>query len=159
VASQPNDIDAQNAPGRRLRPALRLPTPAIRGHASLRVVVRPAAIRELRRPGPPASLVAFAFELGGDGTSALPAALPPPAGATVCLVLISAKLWRRVASALEADPEDALVIDGYAGLDPLAPRAVTLRATEVTTTALLDAKRAAQGLAREPALTRDDVRG
>jgi hypothetical protein len=50
---------------------------------------------------------------------------------------------RRVASVLEADPEDALVIDGYAGLDPLV---ISLRATELTTKALPEAKRAAQAL-------------
>ena len=49
----------------------------------------------------------------------------------------------------EADPDDALVVDGYAGLDPLAPGVITLRTTEVTTSAQLAAKRAAQASARE----------
>jgi len=113
-------------------------------------------VRELGRPGQRHSLVAFTIELGDAGSSALPKGLPPLNGATACLVLMSAKHWRRVASALEANPEDALVIDGYAGLDPLAPGVITLRATEVMTTAMLDAKRAAQALARAAGAAEQD---
>jgi hypothetical protein len=79
--------------------------------------------------------------------------LPPISAATACLALISAKHWRRVAGALEADPEDALVVDGYASLDPLAPGMIVLRATEVTTLVSLNARRAAQRQADKAAET------
>jgi CspA family cold shock protein len=125
-------------------PTVELPTPALPGYASMRVVGRPAAVQRLGRPGQAPSLVAFTVEIGAEPSSALPKSLPPPSAATTCLVLISIKHWQRVASALDADHEDTLVIDGYAGLDPLAPGMITLRATSVTTTAFLNARRAAQ---------------
>jgi cold shock protein len=134
------------APPKPALPTIDLETPPLRGHASLRVVARPGAVRELGRPGQPASLVAFTVELEAESSTELPKGLPAPSAPTACLVLISAKQWRRVASVLEADPEDALVVDGYVGLDQLAPGVITLRTTEVTTTALLAAKRAAQAL-------------
>jgi CspA family cold shock protein len=139
-------VGAPPAPPKPALPTVELPTPEIRGHAGLRVVARPAAVRELGRPNQQASLAAFIVELGTEGAAAVPKVLPPPSAATACLVLISAKHWRRVAGALEADPEDALVVDGYASLDPLAPGVIVLRATEVTTMTLLSARRAAQSL-------------
>jgi CspA family cold shock protein len=149
---------APPAPPKPALPTVELPTPEIRGHAGLRVVARPEAVKELGRPAQRASLVAFTVELGVEEVAGMSKALPPPSAATACLVLISAKHWRRVAGALDADPEDTLVVDGYASLDPLAPGVITLRATEVTTTALLSAKRAAQArevAAGEPDETRD----
>jgi hypothetical protein len=116
-------------------------------------------VRELGRPGQPPSLIAFTIELGAEGASALLEGLPSPSATTACLVLISAKHWRRVASALEADPEEVLVVDGYASLDPLAPGVITLRATEATTTALLSAKRAAQAQARDLSAAEPDETG
>jgi CspA family cold shock protein len=137
-------------------PTVELPTPAVPGHANMRVVGRPAEVRQLDRPDQAPSLVACVFELDGEAAPALSGGLPPPSAATACLALIAAKHWRHVASALEADPEDALVIDGYAGLDPLAPGMITLRATSVTTTAILQAKWAAQALARAARLAESD---
>jgi cold shock protein len=130
-------------------PTVELPTPAVPGHANMRVVGRPAEVRPLGRPGQAPSVMACVFELAIEAASSVPGSLPPPSAATACLVLLAAKHWRHVASALEADPEDTLVIDGYAGLDPLAPGMITLRATSVTTTAILHAKWAAARAARD----------
>ena len=141
-------VGAPPPPPKPALPTVELPTPAVPGHANMRVVGRPAEVRRLGQPEQAPSLVACVFELGGEAAPAVPGGLPPPSAATACLVLISSKHWQRVASALEADPDDALVIDGYAGLDPLAPGMITLRATSVTTTATLQARRAAQALAR-----------
>jgi len=132
-------------------PTVELPTPVVPGRAHLRIVGRPGEVRPLGRPGQGPSLVACVFDLGGEAAPELPGGLPPPSAATVCVALITAKHWRRVADALEADPEDTLVIDGYAGLAAIAPGVITLRATEVITMTMLQAKRAAQALAREAA--------
>ena len=137
-------------------PTVELPTPAVPGHAIMRVVGRPAEVRPLGRPGQAPSVVACVFELGGEAAPAVPSGLPPASAATACLVLVADKHWRRVASVLEADAEDTLVIDGTAGIDPLAPGMITLRATSVTTTATLQAKWAAQALARAARLAESD---
>ena len=138
-------------------PTVELPTPTVLGHANMRVVGRPAEARPLGRLGQAPSLVACVFELDGEAAPNVPGSLPPPSAATACLVLIAAKHWWHVERALEADPEDALVIDGYIGLDALAPGMITLRATSVTTTATLQAKWAAQRAARDAsALPADD---
>lgn len=138
-------------------PTVELTTPAVAGHANMRVVGRPAEVRPLGQPNQPPSLMACVFELDSAAVPALPSGLPPPSVATGCLALIAAKHWRQVASALAADPEDALVIDGYIALDPLAPGMITLRATSVTTTAILRAKHAAQAAARAASAAAADV--
>jgi CspA family cold shock protein len=140
-------------------PTVELPTPAIPSHTNMRLVGRPAEMRRLGRPDEPPSLVACVFELDADAAPALPGRLPPPSAATACLALIAIKHWQAVARALEASPDDALVIDGHIGLDPLAPGMITLRATSVTTTAMLEAKRAAQALARAARLAEADTEG
>jgi CspA family cold shock protein len=132
-------------------PTVELPTPAAPGNANMRVVGRPAEVRRLGWPEQPPSLVACVFELDGADAPALPGGLPLPSAATACLALIAIKHWQQVAGALEADPEDTLVIDGHIALDPLAPGVITLRATSVTTTAILRARHAARVLAREAA--------
>jgi cold shock protein len=129
-------------------PVVELSTPAVPSNANMRIVGRPAEVRRLGQPEQPPSLMACVFELGGEAAPAMPSGLPPASAATACLVLIASKHWRHVASALEADPDDTLVIDGYTGLDPIAPGMITLRATSVTTTAILQAKYAAQAAAR-----------
>jgi CspA family cold shock protein len=138
-------------------PTVDLPTPAVPSHVNMRIVGRPAGVRWLGWPEQPPSLVACVFELGGEAAPAVPSGLPLPSAATACLILIAAKHWRQVASALEADPEDTLVIDGTAGIDPLAPGMITLRATSVTTTATLQAKWAAQALARAASVAEADA--
>ncbi len=141
-------VGAPPPPPKPALPTVELPTPAGPGHANMRIVGRPAELRRLGRPDESPSMVACVFELDAEAMPALPGSLPPPSATTACLTLISAKHWRAVASALDADPDDALVIDGYIGLDSLAPGMITLRATSVTTTARLQAKSAAQALAR-----------
>jgi CspA family cold shock protein len=132
-------------------PTLELATPPLPSHVNMRIVGRPAEVRRLGWPDQPPSLVACVFELGGEAAPNIPSSLPPPSAATACLVLIAIKHWRQVASALDADLADTLVIDGTAGIDPLAPGMITLRATSVTTTAILQAKWAAQAQARAAA--------
>jgi CspA family cold shock protein len=129
-------------------PSVELPTAAAPASVGLRLVGRPAAVQPLGRPGQSPSVVAFTLDVGAELSPAIPKALPASAGATTCLVLVSSKHWRRVAGALEADPEDALVIDGHAALDPLVPGMITVRATSVATTAQLEARRAEQAAAR-----------
>jgi CspA family cold shock protein len=131
------------APPKPALPTLELATPALPGTVAVRVVCRPAALRELGRTGQAPSLVAFVLDPAAAPAAALPKGLPAASAPTGCLVLISIKHWRRVADALEADADDTLVVDGYAGLDPLAPGMIVLRATSVTTTATLNAERAA----------------
>jgi cold shock protein len=142
---------APPAPPKPALPTLELPASAMPSRVNMRVVGRPAGVRQLGWPNQPPSLVACVFELGSEAAPAVPGGLPPASAATACLALIAIKHWGQVASALEADPEDALVIDGYIGLDPLAPGMITLRGTSVTTTALLRAKYVAQAAAREAA--------
>ena len=150
-------VGAPPPPPRPALPTVELPTPAVPGHANMRVVGRPAELRRLGRPDESPSMVACVFELDVEAAPALPGSLPPPSAATACLTLISAKHWRAVASALEADPDDALVIDGYIGIDPLALGMITLRATSVTTTAMLQARWAAQALARAASVGQPDT--
>jgi cold shock protein len=142
---------APPAPPKPALPTLELTTLALPSHVNMRIVGRPAEARRLGWPEQPPSLVACVFELGSEAAPAAPSGLPLPSAATAYLVLMAIKHWRHVESALEADIEDALVIDGYISIDALAPGMITLRATSVTTTALLRAKHAAQAAARAAA--------
>ena len=47
------------------------------------------------------------------------------------------------AGALDADPEDSLIAEGYPSLDPRFPQGITIHATSVTTKRAQAAKRAA----------------
>lgn len=78
----------------------------------------------------------------GGQAPALPKGLPaPPAEPTTYLVFIAAKQWGKVKPALDADPADRLVIEGYPVLDKrIAGGTVCLYAQNVTTTALQRAK-------------------
>lgn len=80
--------------------------------------------------------------LRGGKAPALPKGLPaPPAEPTTYLVFIAAKQWRTVKPALDANPADRLVIEGYPVLDKrIAGGTVCLYAQSVTTTALQRAK-------------------
>ena len=137
-------------PPKPAQPTVDLPTPAIPAYVRMRVVVRPAEIHELERPRPhpewgnqSSGLVAFTVDLPPEAAPPSPG-LPARGGAAACLVLMAAKHWQGVREALDADPQDALIVNGYAGLDPLAPGMLVLRTTSVSTVALVKARGAAQ---------------
>ncbi|GAB4423894.1 MAG: hypothetical protein Kow0031_02620 [Anaerolineae bacterium] len=77
----------------------------------------------------------------------LPKGLPaPPPKPTTWLVFIAAKQWRKVSQALEADPKDRLIIEGYPAFDArIGGGTMCLYAQSVTTTALQRAKWAEKG--------------
>jgi hypothetical protein len=84
------------------------------------------------------------LSLRQDTAPALPKGLPDPATGTRYALLITAKQWAKIAAALDADPEDALIAEGYPSLDPRFPQGITVHATSVTTKRAQAAKRAAQ---------------
>jgi len=84
------------------------------------------------------------LSLRQDTAPSLPKGLPDPATGTRYALLIAAKQWAKVAAALDADPEDALIAEGYPSLDPRFPQGITVHATSVTTKRAQAAKRAAQ---------------
>ncbi|GAB4447262.1 MAG: hypothetical protein Kow0031_29820 [Anaerolineae bacterium] len=68
----------------------------------------------------------------------LPALPPKP---TTYLVFIAKKQWRKVREAIETDPADKLIIEGYPALNPrIGGGTMCLYAQSVTTTALQRAK-------------------
>ncbi len=73
----------------------------------------------------------------------LPKGLPEPSAGTRYTVFVARKPWTKVAEALAADPEDAVIIEGYAALDPRV-EGIAVYATSATTKRLQAAKRAAQ---------------
>jgi hypothetical protein len=74
---------------------------------------------------------------------ALPKGLPsPPATPTTYAVYIARKQWTKVADALQ-DPEDVLILEGFAALDP-ETTTIAVFATNVTTKQLQQAIRAQQ---------------
>lgn len=84
------------------------------------------------------------LSLRQDTAPSLPKGLPEPATGTRYALLIAAKQWAKIAAALDADPEDALIAEGYPSLDPRFPQGITVHATSVTTKRAQAAKRAAQ---------------
>jgi len=84
------------------------------------------------------------LSLRQDTTPSLPKGLPEPATGTRYALLIAAKHWAKVAEALDADVEDALIAEGYPSLDPRFPQGITVYATSVTTKRTQAAKRAVQ---------------
>jgi len=84
------------------------------------------------------------LSLRQDTAPTLPKGLPDPATGTRYALLIAAKQWAKVAEALDADPEDALIAESYPSLDPRFPQGITVHATSVTTKRTQAAKRAAQ---------------
>jgi len=89
------------------------------------------------------------LSLRQDTAPALPKGLPAPATGTRYALLIAAKQWAKIAEALDADPEDALIAEGYPSLDPRFPQGITVHATSVTTKRAQAAKRAAQATGGE----------
>jgi hypothetical protein len=75
----------------------------------------------------------------------LPKGLPaPPAELTTTVVFIAAKQWRKVQPALQADPTDRVIVEGYPALDKrIGGGTLCLYAQSVTTTGLQKAKFAA----------------
>ena len=142
-------VGAPPPPPKPAQPSVDLPATAAPAQVRMRVVARPAEVHELERARPhpgwgnqSAGLIAFTVDLPPEAAPASPG-LPARGGASPCLVLISARHWPRASAALDADPQDALIVDGYAGLDPVAPGMVVLRATSVSTVALARARSAA----------------
>jgi len=82
------------------------------------------------------------LSLRQDTAPSLPKGLPEPATGTRYALLIAAKQWAKIAEALDADPEDALIAEGYPSLDPRFPQGITVHATSATTKRLQAAKRA-----------------
>jgi CspA family cold shock protein len=150
-------VGAPPAPPKPAVPTVTLATGAAPASCSLRLVGRPALVQPLGRPGQAPSLFAFTLDVSAELSPAMPKGLPAPSGATTCLVLVGAKHWRQVSSALDADLADMLVIDGYAGLDPLAPTMITVRATSVTTLGQLNAELAARRQAAETPVDNTDA--
>ena len=89
------------------------------------------------------------LSLRQDTAPALPKGLPDPTTGTRYALLIAAKQWAKIAAALDADPEDALIAEGYPSLDPRFPQGITVHATSVTTKRAQAAKRAAQAAGGE----------
>ena len=78
----------------------------------------------------------------GDKVPALPKGVPtPPATKTNYVVYIGAKQWKNVAATI-ADPEDALIIEGYPQLDTQTST-ISVFATNITSKKLQAAKRQA----------------
>ena len=70
----------------------------------------------------------------------LPKGLPtPPSMPTNYVVYIASRQWRKVASAI-ADPEDALIVEGFPQLDP-ETSSIAVFATSTTTKKLQMAQR------------------
>jgi len=84
------------------------------------------------------------LSLRQDTAPSLPKELPEPATGTRYALLIAAKQWAKIAEALDADAEDALIAEGYPSLDPRFPQGITVHATSVTTKRTQAAKRAVQ---------------
>ncbi len=84
------------------------------------------------------------LSLRQDTAPALPKGLPAPATGTRYALLIAAKQWAKIAEALDADAEDALIAEGYPSLDPRFSQGITVHATNVTTKRTQAAKCAAQ---------------
>ncbi|GAB4206129.1 MAG: hypothetical protein OHK0022_32880 [Roseiflexaceae bacterium] len=137
--------------GRPARPAATTtPAPAKAaappGPSSVKITLigRPKEVRPLAAPGQtPPPCYALVMDTNLDKQPPLPKGVPPINTATTYLVIVSGKQWRKVAQALADDADDRVVIEGYGGLDPLAPKMITIRATAVNSTALQRAKRAA----------------
>jgi len=89
------------------------------------------------------------LSLRQDTAPSLPKGLPEPATGTRYALLIAAKQWAKIAEALDADPEDALIAEGYPSLDPRFPQGITVHATSVTTKRTQAAKRATQATGGE----------
>ncbi len=89
------------------------------------------------------------LSLRQDTAPSLPKGLPDPATGTRYALLIATKQWAKVAEALDADAEDALIAEGYPSLDPRFPQGITVHATSVTTKRAQAAKRAAQATGGE----------
>ncbi len=116
------------------------------GPSSVKITLigRPKEVRPLGAPGQnPPPCYGLVMDTNLEKQPPLPKGVPPISTATSYLVIVSGKQWRKVAQALADDAEDRVVIEGYCGLDPLAPKMITIRATAVNSTALQRAKRAA----------------
>ena len=86
---------------------------------------------------------AVVLALTSEKVPDLPKGLPEPPAGTHYTVFIARKPWTKAAEALAADPEDAVIIEGYAALDARV-EGIAVYATSATTKRLQAAKRATQ---------------
>jgi len=93
---------------------------------------------------------AVALALVSQTVPDLPKGLPEPPAGTRYTVFIARKQWAKIAAALAADPEDAVVIEGYAALDPRV-EGIAVYATGATTKRMQAAARAAQAATAQAA--------
>jgi hypothetical protein len=114
------------------------PIPNLSGEA------RTVKITLIGRPGPLVAKSDYIMTtMQAAKTPSLPKGLPaPPNTPTSYTVYIARKQWNTVAAAL-GDPDDSLIIEGYPTFDP-SLEGVAVYASNVTTKALQQAKRAAQ---------------
>ncbi len=83
---------------------------------------------------------AIVVALTSEKVPDLPKGLPEPPAGTHYTVFIARKPWTKAAEALAADPEDAVIIEGYAALDARV-EGIAVYATGATTKRLQAAKR------------------
>jgi hypothetical protein len=111
--------------------------PNLTGEARVKITL-------IGRPGPLVAKPEFILTtMQVAKTPSLPKGLPaPPTTPTSYTVYIARKQWQTVAEALR-DPEDVLIVEGFPAYDPTL-EGVGVYATNVTTKALQQAKRAVQ---------------
>jgi cold shock CspA family protein len=125
------------------------------GTIKLTLIGRPSDIRPLGEDATTAPCFAMVLETDPAKQPTLPKGLPPASGSTAYLVLIAGRQWRQVADNIASDLEDRLVVEGYGGIDPQAPKMITVWATGVTTTARQRAARLAGESAAEEAASQE----
>ncbi len=111
--------------------------PNLTGEARVKITL-------IGRPGPLVAKPDFILTtMTATKAPSLPKGLPaPPTTPTSYTVYIARKQWQTVAEALR-DPEDVLIVEGFPAYDPTL-EGVGVYATNLTTKALQQAKRAAQ---------------
>ena len=133
------------APAQPQKPVQAAPAPVvIDSLPNLSGEARTVKITLIGRPGPMATKSEYIVTtMTATKTPSLPKGLPAaPTTATSYTVYLTAKQWRQVAEALR-DSEDVLIVEGFPAYDPML-EGVAVYATNVTTKALQQAKRAAQ---------------
>ena len=74
------------------------------------------------RPGKIVAMDGYVLTLmQGPAVPALPKGMPQPPPAPRYAVCIQHKQWNKVSAALAADPEDSLIVEGYASVDAQLP--------------------------------------
>jgi hypothetical protein len=86
--------------------------------------------------------------LRSEKVPALPKGLPVPAPVTDYACFVARKQWAAVAAALQRDPNDVVVLEGYPYLHPKFKTGIAVAVTMATTAGLQRPKREAQGAGR-----------